>query len=128
MHVSTRVAGVVAGVTLTLGSLGTLTTAPATAVQKAPCAQQQKQVDKATAALARVTAVFERQQDKVAKARHEVRAADTARERRAARAELREAKEDRGDARAAKKAQQQRLAKAEARLDRCEAQQPVPTS
>ncbi|HTW15512.1 MAG TPA: hypothetical protein VMF51_10310 [Nocardioides sp.] len=125
MHTATRTAGVLAGVALTLGSLSTIASSPVSAAPPAPCAQQQKQVDKATDALARVTAVFERQKDKVAKARGEVRAADTARERRQAKRQVAEAKADRADARTDKKAQQQRLAKAEARLEKCQAQQPT---
>lgn len=125
MHPATRTAGVLAGAALTLGSLSTIASSPVSAAPPAPCAQQQKQVDKATEALARVTAVFERQKDKVAKARGEVRAADTARERRQAKREVAEAKADRADARTNKKAQQQRLAKAEARLEKCQAEQPT---
>ena len=44
MRTTTRIAGAVAGIALALGSLGA---APAFADKPAPCAQQQKHVDKA---------------------------------------------------------------------------------
>jgi hypothetical protein len=70
----------------------------ATAAEGEPCAKQAAKVAKAEDALARVTAVFERQADKAKKAK----------------------------AKKAKKAQQLRLQKAEARLDAClAAQEPV---
>jgi hypothetical protein len=132
MNTTTRIAGIAAGITLTLGSV--VATAPSYAADHtgstpAACAQQQKQVDKAEDALARVTAVFEHQQAKVAKAKHRSATADSAHERNAARHALQGAKHDRNDAKAAKKAQQQRLAKAQARLAACQADQPSePTS
>lgn len=65
MHATTRAAGLVAGLTMTLGALAPMGTASAVGEEPtAPCAQQQKQVDKAAAALERVTAVFERQKAK----------------------------------------------------------------
>lgn len=119
MHARTRAAGLVAGATLALGTIGGL--APATAGEPpAPCAKQQAQVDKAEDALVRVTAVFERQQDEVKKAKHEVEAADTATERRAARRDLAKSRDAKADAKVTQRAQQQRLAKAQQRLDACE--------
>jgi hypothetical protein len=122
MRTTTRIAGAVAGVALALGSLGSVS---ASAEKPEPCAQQQKQVDRAEDALARVTLVFQRQQTKVKKAKHEVRVADTARERAHAKRDLAHAKAKRDHVKKAKTAQQQRLAKAEARLDACEAKQPT---
>lgn len=130
MRTSTRTAGALAAIALTVGSLGTITTVSANAAgsgsdQPAACAQQQKQLDKANDALARVTAVFERQQDKVKHAKHESQAATTAHERNEARKELAAAKKDRDTAKKAKKAQQERVEKAQARLDECQADQPA---
>jgi hypothetical protein len=122
MRPTTRIAGAVAGVTLALGSVGALS---ATAAEPQPCAQQQKQVDKAEVALEKVTAVFQNQQSKVKKAKHEVKVADSARERANAKADLAQAKEKRDHVAKAKTAQQQRLAKAQERLDTCEAGQPA---
>lgn len=129
MRTANRIAGIAAGVTLTLGSLGTIGgIAPSDAADQQPaaCAQQQTQVDKAEAALARLTAVFEQQQTKVKKAKHRAEAADTAQERNAAKHALQRAKHDRDEAKANKKAQQQRVAKAQARLASCQADQPAP--
>jgi hypothetical protein len=122
MRTTTRIAGAVAGVALALGSLGTV---PASAEKPAPCAQQQTQVDRAEAALARVNLVFQHQQAKVKKAKHEVKVADTGRERTNAKRDLAHAKAKRDHVKKAKTAQQQRLAKAEARLDACQAKQPT---
>lgn len=124
MHTSTRFAGVAAGITMAFGSIAVVTPAVATAPAKpAACTQQQKQVDRAESALARVTAVFERQQAKVKKAKHRATAADTAHQRNAARKALRKAKHDKTEAAKTKRAQQQRLAKAEDRLETCQAEQ-----
>ena len=120
MRTSTRFASVVAGLTL---ALGTTTIASPADAKPAPCAQEQKQVDRAEDALARVTAVFERQKEKVAKAKAEVRQSETARERQEAKKALSEAKHDRDKAARAKKAQQQRVEKANERLTECQAEQ-----
>ena len=121
MRTTTRIAGAVAGIALAFGSLGAVS---ASAEKPAPCAQQHKQVDKAQDALERVTAVFAARQVKVKKARHEVKVADTASERAHAKRALAHAKAKRDHAQKAKKAQLQRLAKAQARLAKCEAAQP----
>ena len=85
-----------------------------------PCARQQAQVTKAEEALARVTAVFEHQQDKAQDARKAARKADTRAEKAAARAALERALDRKADAAKEKKAQQQRLAHAMERLAACE--------
>lgn len=122
MRPTTRIAGAVAGIALTFGSLGAVS---ASAEKPAPCAQQQTHVTKAEHALERVTAVFQARQAKVKKAKHQVKAADTARERAHAKRALAHAKEKRDHTKKVKTAQQQRLAKAQARLDACEAKQPT---
>jgi hypothetical protein len=91
----------------------------------APCAKEQAKVDKAEDALARVTAVFARQKDKLADAQAELAAAETDKEKAKA-----QKKVDFWTAKAAKtkkekKAQKQRLAKAQQRLEDCEAEQPA---
>jgi hypothetical protein len=124
MHAGIRAAGIVAGLTLSLGTLA----APATAGHHdstEPCAKQEQKVEKATAALDRVTAVFERQKDKVADAADDVAEADSRSERRAAKADLAEAKAARAESKGVKKAQLQRLAKAQERLDACLAEEPT---
>jgi Flp pilus assembly secretin CpaC len=91
-----------------------------------PCADQQAQVTKAEDALARVTAVFERQQAKVKKAKKEVVLADTVAEQAKAAKGLKVAQEKKDAAKKAKKAQLMRLQKAQQRLDNClAAQEPV---
>lgn len=121
MHLTTRLAGALAGSALTLGVLAA---APAVAGEPVePCAKQQQKVDDAEAALERVTAVFERQKDKVEKARRQKDEADTPREEKAADRALERAKDGREEARKDKKAQKQRLARAEDRLEDCRAEQ-----
>lgn len=122
MRPTTRIAGAVAGITFALGAVGAVSAA---AAEPEPCAQQQKQVDKAEVALERVTAVFQNQQTKVKEAKHEVKVADSARERANAKSDLAQAKEKRDHVAKAKTAQQHRLAKAQERLDTCEAGQPA---
>ena len=91
-----------------------------------PCANQQAQVTKAEDALARVTAVFERQQTKVKKAKKELVLADTEAEQAKAAKGLKIAREKKDAAKKAKKAQQMRLQKAQQRLADClAAQEPV---
>lgn len=124
MHRTARLGGVLSAVALTAGSLGTTALAlPAHAAKPTACSQQQKQLDQAEAALARVTAVFEHQQDRVARSEHRAAQADTAHERNAARKAVRAAKHDRSEARKDKKAQQQRVSKAEYRLEACQGQE-----
>lgn len=126
MRTATRVAGIVAGLSLSLGSLGVVAPSYADEPGDTPpvaCAEQQAQVDRAAAALVRLTAVFERQQAKVRKARDRAETADTAQERNAARKALRTYKAQRDVAGKAKTAQQQRLARATGRLADCQAAQ-----
>lgn len=84
-----------------------------------PCAVRQAQVDRAEDALARLTAVFERQQDRVAKAQKRVAKADSRAEKRSAKAVLAQAKEKKSDVAKDRKAQKMRLAKALERLEDC---------
>jgi organic radical activating enzyme len=88
-----------------------------------PCAQQQAQADKAEAALARVTAVFEHQQTKVERLQAALAAATTEEEKAQIQAKLDKALAHKQHAKKAKKAQQQRVAKAEQRLADCLAAQ-----
>ncbi|MBZ5741077.1 hypothetical protein [Nocardioides mangrovi] len=106
-----------------LGIVAAPVAAQATTPDSEPCAAQQTKVDKATDALARVSAVFERQHERVADARHDVKHADSRSDRAAARAELAQATAKLDRVAKDKKAQQQRLAKAEDRLDACQAAQ-----
>ncbi|GAB3264900.1 hypothetical protein [Nocardioides dilutus] len=89
-----------------------------------PCATQEAKVAKAEAALARVTAVFERQKDRVAAAEAAVAAATTDKELAKAEKRLAKAVAKAADAKKEKKAQKKRLAKAEERLAECEAANP----
>ena len=125
MHLATRVAGTAAALTLSLGALAgpAVAGAPSDGPSKPEaCAQQQKQLDKAEAALDRLTAVFAKQQTKVAKEKKEFKGADTAAERRAEKKDVAEAKQDRREAKQAKRAQQQRVAQAAERLEKCQAE------
>lgn len=88
-----------------------------------PCATESQQVAKAEDALARVTAVFERQKDKVKDAEADVADADSAAEQTKAEKALDKAKAKKEKTKKAKKAQLQRLAKARERLAECEAAQ-----
>ncbi|UMG92394.1 hypothetical protein [Nocardioides sp. TF02-7] len=92
-----------------------------------PCAVRQAQVDRAEDALARVTAVFERQQDRVAKAKKRVAKADTRAEKRSAKAVLARAKDKKSDVAKDRKAQKMRLTKALERLEDCLAAPTEPT-
>lgn len=85
-----------------------------------PCAKQEQQVQKAEDALARVTAVFAKQKERVADARQDVKHADNRSERAEAVAALHAAKVKKEKVAKAKKAQQMRLAKANERLATCE--------
>ncbi len=121
MRISTRIAGSVAGLALALGSFSA---ASAASEEPAPCEQQQTHVDKAVVALAKVTAVFQRQQDKVKTAKDEVKDAATAAKRADAKEHVSKVKAKLDHTAKAKKAQQQRLAKAQERLATCLAEQP----
>jgi hypothetical protein len=88
-----------------------------------PCAQQQSHVDKATTALAHVTAVFEHQQTKVERLQERLAAAATPEEQAKIQAKLDKALAQKQHTKKDKKAQQQRLVKAQARLADCQAAQ-----
>lgn len=119
--IATYVATSLLAATLTVGA-GT----PSAVADEEPCADQQAKVAKAEDALARVTAVFERQQAKVKKAKAEVADADTKGEKIKAAKGLAKAQEKKAKAKKAKKAQQMRLTKAQQRLDECLAGQEEP--
>jgi exonuclease VII large subunit len=129
MTIRTYAAAGVAALALgTLGSLAPAHAAPdATSGQpdETPCAQEQKQVDKAEDALARVTEVFAHQKSKVEKLQDRLAAATTDEEKARLQAQLDKALAQAQHTKKAKKAQQQRLAKAEQRLADCEADQPA---
>ena len=93
----------------------------ASAAAPEPCQRQETQVQKAEDALARVTAVFNRQKTRVAEARHDVAAADTRSEKAQAKKALHAAKVKKEHVAKEKKAQQMRLAKANQRLSDCQA-------
>lgn len=84
-----------------------------------PCARQQAQVDRTEDALARVTAVFQRQKTKAAKAKAALERAESKVKKDRAKAALKKARERKADAAKEKKAQKQRLARATARLEAC---------
>jgi hypothetical protein len=107
--------------TAALTVAGAPVVANAAAPDKEPCAKQAAHVEKAQEALDRVTAVFAKQQERVADAREDVKHADNRSERAQAIAALKAAKEKKAHDAKAKKAQQQRLAKATERLAACEA-------
>jgi septal ring factor EnvC (AmiA/AmiB activator) len=88
-----------------------------------PCAKQEQHVAKAQEALAHVTAVFEHQKTKVERLQAALAAATTAEEKARLQARLDKALAKKQHDQKAKKAQVQRLAKAQARLDECEAAQ-----
>ncbi len=120
MPFSHRVAGLTAAAAISLsGALGVAAHADDAPVTD-PCAQQQAQVDKAAGALERVTAVFARQQERVAKTKEVVAEAEAGREKAAARRALAAARQDRDETKVTKRAQQQRLAKAQERLTACQ--------
>ena len=127
MSVSIRIAGVATAAAVALGGGFAMSAANADdAPTTEPCAQQQAKVDKAEAALERVTAVFARQEARVTKAKKVVAQAEAGREKAAARRALADAKQDRDETKVTKRAQQQRLAKAQERLTTCETA-PAPT-
>lgn len=128
MSVSIRFAGAAAAAVVALGGGLSVSAASADDTSTTPCAQQQAKVEKAEAALVRVTAVFERQQARVAKAKKVVAAAEAGREKAQARRLLADAKQDRKKTKVTKRAQQQRLAKAQERLTECEIPEPTETA
>jgi septal ring factor EnvC (AmiA/AmiB activator) len=89
----------------------------------APCAKQQAKVDKAEDALARVQAVFAKQKDHLADAQAELAAAETDKDKAKAQKKVDFWTAKLADTKKEKKAQKQRLAKAQQRLDDCEAAQ-----
>ncbi|KQV65816.1 hypothetical protein ASC64_13020 [Nocardioides sp. Root122] len=122
MSVSIRFASVVATATIALGGGFAVSAASADdSSTPEPCARQQVQVDKAEAALERVTAVFARQEARVTKAKEVVAQAETGRAKAEARRALADAKHDRDEVKVTKRAQQQRVAKAQERLTECDA-------
>jgi phosphopantothenate synthetase len=127
MHYIARTAAV--AVTAAVLSLGAspVVSADDTTTTDTPCATQEQQVAKAEDALARVTAVFARQKDQVAKWQERLAAATTPEEQARIQKRLDQALAKKADAKFAKKAQQKRLAKAQARLAECQAAQ-VPTT
>ena len=126
MSLTTRLAGVAASAAITLTAFSM--TAYADEVPPTdPCAQQQAKVDKATEALARVTAVFARQQERVETAKEDVAEASAGQEKAAARKALAAARKATTETKVTKRAQQQRLAKATERLTTCQAEQPPAT-
>ena len=130
MSVATRAGALAVTAVLALGGAVAGPASADEAPETTPCAKQQAKVDKAEDALARVTAVFARQQDRVAKVRKTVKKAEAGQEKAEARRALAKAKEKRNDTKTTKRAQQQRLLKAQERLATCEAGQPteVPTT
>ena len=125
MSLTTRLVGVTATVAIALGGTFGATAYADDAPTTDPCATQQAKVDKATAALARVTAVFARQQERVATVKEVVADAAAGQEKAAAKRALADARKDRDTTRSTKRAQQQRLAKATERLTACQAEPPA---
>lgn len=122
MSLSIRFASVAATAAIALGggfaaSAASADVSPTTE----PCAKEQVKVDKAEAALERVTAVFARQEARVVEAKEVVAQAQAGREKAEARRALAAAKKDRDETKVTKRAQQQRVAKAQERLTACEA-------
>jgi hypothetical protein len=107
--------------TAALSIVGAPVAAQTTTPDQEPCAKETTQVSKAQEALDRVTAVFAKQQERVADAREDVKHADSRSDRAEAIAALHAAKEKKTHVAEAKKAQQMRLAKAQERLATCEA-------
>lgn len=110
---------------LVVGLLGPLGGA-ATAAPPTGCARQEAQVAKAQQAYDRLQAVFAKQKARVAEADDAVDAADTNAEEQDAKEALHQAKAKVAKTKKLKKAQAQRLAKAQARLDACQAKQGEP--
>ena len=119
MSVTTRIAGITASAAIAFGAFGATAYAD-DAPTTDPCASQQAKVDKATEALARVTAVFARQQERVAAKQEVVAEANAGQEKAAARHALKAAKDALAETKVTKRAQQQRLAKATERLTECQ--------
>lgn len=120
-----RIGALAAGLALAFGPLAAPAAHADRPTTSEPCATQTTQVERAEAQLAKVNAVFAKQQAKVKKAKKDVRQADTASQKRKAVKKLKIAKERRTKVAKTKKAQVQRVAKAKARLATCLANQPA---
>ena len=110
--------------TLTMGGSMVASADAAAPETDAPCAKQQAKVDKAEDALAKVTAVFAKQKDKLADAQAELAAAETEAEQAKAQKKVDHWTKKAAETKKDKKAQKQRLAKAQERLADCEAANP----
>ena len=126
MHTIARTAAV--ALTAAVLSLGAGPVASADTASDTPCAQQEAKVAKAEDALARVTAVFDRQKSRVEKAQEALAEATTPEEQAKAQRKLDRALAAKNATKKEKKAQKQRLAKAQARLAECQAAQPAPAA
>ncbi len=116
-----------AAAVLALGfTVAPLTSAVAAPPTDAPCAKEQAQLDKAQAKLESLTAKLAAKKEAIAEAKAEVKAADTAKENRNAKAALATAKEKKQHVQKAKKFQVQRVEHAQKRLDTCTAAHPAP--
>jgi len=102
--------------------------AGAVAAPDAPCAQKQTQLDRAQAKLESLTAKLAAKKEAIAEAKAEVKAADTAQEKRSAKADLATAKEKKAKVKKDKKFQVKRVERAQEHLDRCLAKQPAPAA
>ncbi|XBB69095.1 hypothetical protein ABFU82_07225 [Nocardioides sp. WV_118_6] len=122
MNLRKHAAVTVAALALGLSAAPVATAVAADTPAKAPCATQ---LDRAEAKLDALTARFAAKQAKVREAKGAVKAADTAKEKRSAKATLALAKEKKATVRKAKKAQTQRVLHAQARLDKCLAAHPA---
>ena len=119
MHTIARTAAV--AVTTAVLSLGASPMVSADTSTDTPCATQDQQVAKAEDALARVTAVFDRQKSRVEKAQDALAAATTPEEQARAQRKLDRAVAAKNATKKEKKAQLKRLEKAQARLADCQA-------
>ncbi|WGX99384.1 hypothetical protein [Nocardioides sp. L-11A] len=121
--VRTAAAAAVLALGLTVAPLAGATAAPPT---DTPCAKEQGQLDKAQAKLESLTAKLATKKEAIAEAKAEVKASETAQEKRSARAAVATAKEKKTKVKKAKKFQVQRVAHAQERLDKCLAKNPAP--
>ena len=122
MSFATRLAGVTATAAIAVAGAFGATAYADEAPTTEPCASQQAKVDKAEAALERVTAVFARQQERVAKAKEVKTEASAGQEKAAAKKALAKARQAKKEAKVTKRAQKMRLAKATERLETCMAE------
>ena len=122
MTFTTRLGSIAASAAITFGAFGVAAYADDVPTTD-PCAQQQAQVDKATEALARVTAVFADQQERVEAAKEVAAEASAGQEKLAAKKALAAVRKATTETKVTKRAQQQRLTKASERLTTCQAEQ-----